>query len=307
MPGLSAEYLAIDRKRDQQESLLRRLRSRHEEIEIARNSAVNRLRVLDQPVAAHAIATPGWLKALLLGALGAVAGCAFAGAWALGRGLLDRRLRTVADCALVLGAQRVSPVPPPWRVSDEVRQRWLQDLAGQVLRNHRRFLVVPTLDPAFNTALLHSLAVQIGRSGLRVLVIAPGELAPVDAEGRPVEATEAVAGGITHVVHSDHSLDEVAVQVADNVHWTDWGDVSELLERLPAGRLESVLAEEIEDFGEVHVLLILPPDLDQTLLQRLSALTQALVVFTDPQDEIGDELYDLVSTCGKPVAMAVLR
>ena len=307
MPALSAEFLVIDRKREQQEGLLRRLRSRREEIDIASNTAVNRLRVLDQPVASHAVTSPGWLKALLLGGVGCSLGTGAAGLWALGMGLRDRRLRTMSDCSLVLRAERVSRVPDPWKTAEDERQRWLQDLAGQILRQHRRFLIVPSLDQTFNVAILHSLAVQIGRSGLRVLVIAPGEMAKADDDGIAIEAPGVLASGITHVIHREHSLEEVAVHIADNVHWTDWGDVGELLERLPAGQLEAILGEEIEDFGEAQVLLAMPPDLDQTLLQRLSSMVEGLVVLTDPEDEIGDQLHDLVATCGKPVVMAVLR
>ncbi len=307
MPALSAEFMIIERKREQQEGLLRRLRSRREEIEIARNTAVNRLRILDQPVASNAVTTPVWLKALALGAGGLALGAGAAGAYALFRALGDRQLRTLSDCNLVLRPERLSRVPDPWRTAEDERMRWLQDLGGQILRRHRRFLVIPTLDPDFNTALLHSLAVQIGRSGLRVLVIAPGEMASADETGAPLEAPGAMASGITHVIHRQQSLDEVSVNVADNVHWTDWGDVHELLERLPSGHLESVLGEELEDFGESQVVLAMPPDLDQTLLQRLAAMSEAIVVLVDPNDDLGEELHDLVTTSTKPVAMVVLR
>ena len=86
-----------------------------------------------------------------------------------------------------------------------------------------------------------------------------------------------------------------------------WGDGNELFDGLPSGRLERQLKTLFEDeLGEYRSVVILPPVLDASLIQRLGPLGDCLVVLVDPRDDTGDTLVEIVQGSRLPVAMGIL-
>ncbi len=487
LPGLSAQYLAIDTRRQQQEELLRRLRARLEEIKAARNLSVNRLRILDPPMADHADGFSGWLKAVVAGIAGACLGFGIGTAIAFLRAVFDRRLRDFADLAEVLGAQRVTRLPRHRRHTAIDRQRWLQDLVNQLTRQNRRFLLLPTGDHLVDETLCAAIARQIGKAGMDTLLLggpdlpetppspelqaarersnrlpvvriaehaaAPGserharkplqpqaladayanepaptrgmitdevviietqendpaqltgaelspatlddpeptasELEPADeiqparpsgkrriyekaptlvmepdhpqidveippeaiatpsgampapimpasvvtaapsaaprpsppttppaatpaADPPPPERstgtaeTSPIRPSLIDQIRCDGSLAEACVNLDEHVYAANWGDTNQLFDLLPSGRVEEWLSSEIAEMTEARAVVIVPPENDHALLQRLAGLVDCLVVPVDPKTSDGAELFEIVAAAGKPVAMGIL-
>jgi len=303
LPALSAEWSTLQKKSERQEGLIKRLRARLSEIEIARNLSVNRLRVLDPPNASNAEPSRWWTRAF------ALAGVGFAGGLGLVLGLAavaavrDRRVRTLTDLDLVLRAERVTRVPAGERLVSVSHPRWVQDLCSQVTRRYRRFLVVPSGDILFDHAFTDAIARQLGRAGLKTLVVA----------GQPITGAEGflasdpgLTSGVTHMMRRQASPEQCLVPVAPNVSRLGWGDTQDLFDRLPSGSVEQALGDHLDDLSTCEALLILPPAPDPTLVQRLATLVDGLLVLVDPDQEVGADLMDIVNGTGKPVAMGVL-
>ena len=301
LPALSAQYMALERVRQDKEDLLRRLRTRLEEIEIAFNLSLNTVRVLDPPAARQAIEFPRWLKMLIAAGAGLVVG--LGGAFAIGalRSVKDRHIRDFADCAIVLHPERVTRLPTGrWATSEHI-QRWIQDLAAWLTRSHQRFLVIPTGDLKVSMGIATALAKHIARSGSRTLLLAP-------EEERKAGAGESGHGsGVTHIIHRGARREDCCRRIEDNLDLMTWGDGNELFDGLPSGRLERQLKTLFEDeLGEYRSVVILPPVLDASLIQRLGPLGDCLVVLVDPRDDTGDTLVEIVQGSRLPVAMGIL-
>ena len=301
LPALSAQYMALERIRQDKADLLRRLRTRLEEIEIAFNLSLNSVRVLDPPAARQAIEFPRWLKTLITAGAGLTLGWGAAFAIGLFRGVRDRHIRNFSDCAMILHPERVTRLPSGRWATGEHLQRWIQDLAAWLTRSHQRFLIIPTGDVSVSAGIATALAKHIARSGSRTLLLAP---ALENSEGQKEPGH---GSGITHIIHRGARREECCRRIEDNLDLMTWGDGNELFDGLPSGRLEGQLKTLFEDeLGEYRSVVILPPVLDASLIQRLGPLADCFVVLVDPKDDTGDTLLEIVRGARLPVTMGIL-
>ena len=183
-------------------------------------------------------------------------------------------------------------------------RRWLQDVCGHLSVERRRFLVLPDVNPELSAAVVMTLANQFSCSGLVTLVLGPVP------EGTPRGSTDTGEtgghSGVTQILTRRISLRDSAIELDKNLFLVPWGDLEELLTRLPTGEIEHGFARHLEDFGGFDILLLQPPEMNPALLQRLGSMAQGIIFVIDPDTSDGMRLRDAMTTTQLPVALAIL-
>lgn len=300
LPAIAANYQKLDEQRSNQVVLLDRMKARLAEIEIARSISLNTVRVLDPPNAGNAERSPRMVKTALLGLGGLAGGLSLAALLAGFLAIRDRRFRSLEDCVQILGAERVALLPHNDDEQFSEHRRWLQDICGHLSHQRRRFLFIPGPNRTVSNHLAAALANQFGCSGLTCLLLADLDL-PSNSD--PSEVGH--RSGVTHIINRSASLHQSVRRISDQCLWLPWGDVSELLARLPSGEVERSLQNHLRSLGTFDILMIVPPIVDTVLLRRLGPLCDCLVPIIDPDETDGAELLGLVEAIAKPVAMGI--
>lgn len=310
LPAISAPFLALESQRERQEVLLRRLKGRLSEIEIARTLSLNTARILDPPTASSAQPFSRWLKTAIGGAVGLMTGASLAALVAGFQSVRDRRIRHLEDAATILNAERVTTLPRGGQTVEAIasHRRWLQDVCGHLSVDRQRFLVLPDVNPELSAAVVMTLANQFACSGLVTLVLGPtpGDAPASMTQGGGSSDEAGHRSGVTHILTRRTSLRDTAIELDRNLFLVPWGDLEELLTRLPTGEIENGFAKHLEEFGGFDILLLQPPEMNQALLQRLGSMAQGIIFVIDPDTSDGLRLQDAMTTTHLPVALAIL-
>jgi uncharacterized protein involved in exopolysaccharide biosynthesis len=307
LPAISAPFLALETQRERQEVLLRRLKGRLSEIEIARTLSLNTARILDPPTASSARPFSRWLKTGLAAGIGLLGGLSLAALVAGFQSVRDRRIRHLEDAVTVLNAERVTRLPRGGESVEAIagHRRWLQDVCGHLSIERQRFLVLPDVSPELSAAVVMTLANQFACSGLVTLVLGPTPEGAPQAR-TPADPSSGQRSGVTQILTRRSSLRDSAIELDRNLYLVPWGDLEELLTRLPTGEIEHGFARHLEEFGGFDILLLQPPEMNQALLQRLGSMAQGIIFVIDPDTSDGLSLQDAMTTTRLPVALAIL-
>jgi len=293
LPRISVEFDELERKKQKQEDLIERLKARLQEIEIARNVSVDTLDIIEPADESNAVEEYKVLKVAVATAVALCIGAMIAAGIGFVAAIGDRRLRTGEDCTQILAPQRITRLPEDGESDTESIHHWLQDLSGHITRSYRKILVVPSSDGELAANFSRSLGGQIARSGMKTLVVADAGALGAD----PADP------GLSDIIDQKEEIDYCILEFDDGVDVLPWGDEGRLGDLIPSGSVETWVTHVMGDYA---CILITPKEFDQAMLQRLAVAADCLVVMVDPNEESGEDLLDLVSGSGRPVAMAVL-
>jgi hypothetical protein len=137
------------------------------------------------------------------------------------------------------------------------------------------------------------MARQLGRSRIATLLVAEAGL----LRGPEQEH------GLSHIVRGEAEAAACVRDLDEHLALLGFGDLHDLLEQVPSGRVEEALGLIAQRFACV---IIAPPVGDFPLLNRLARAVDCCVAVVEAHDRESWRLVEAVGDLERPVALALL-